>query len=163
MNTVASSGMTERHVPDLGEVQAQVTNAAHQVLLAGLGTIALAGQGLASAFNLLVNRGKTIEPYVASGLAKAKSGVTSTAGGLANSVRRVPGAFRTTERSGEEQAEIAREDLDDRIAEAIQRLEIPTKKDFQALSQRIEELLARMERPEEEEEGPETRRRPRRT
>jgi poly(hydroxyalkanoate) granule-associated protein len=164
MNTVASSEMAERRVPDLDEVQAQATRAAHQVWLAGLGTVALMGQGLASAFNLLVNRGKTLEPLVSSGFSKAKSGVTSAAGGLANSVRRVPGAFKTAERSGEERAEMAREDLDDRIAEALQRFEIPTKKDFQSLSQRIEDLLSRIEKGMgEEEEEPESRRRLRRT
>jgi hypothetical protein len=74
--------------------------------------------------------------------------------------------LRTSEKSVEQESEVAREDLDDRIAEALRRFEIPTKKDFQSLSQRIDELLTRMEKTvieDEEEEEPETRKRPRRT
>jgi len=105
--------------PDLSE-------AAHNVWLAGLGAFATAGQEGEKLFHTLVSRGRKFEKTSENQVEKAGAAVRDTV----KEVRR-----RTGKTLGGIQAAI-----DDGVTSALHRLGVPTRDEIAALSKKVEKL-----------------------
>lgn len=98
-----------------------VRESAQQIWLAGLGAFAKAQEGGTKVFEALVKEGETLQGRTRK---VAEEKVTELAGKASGTWDRLEQVF------------------EDRVARALNRLGVPTKKDIEALSRRVEELTA---------------------
>ncbi len=96
-----------------------VRESAQQIWLAGLGAFAKAQEGGAKVFEALVKEGETIQNRTRKA---AEEKVSELAGKATGTWDRLEQVF------------------EDRVARALNRLGVPTKKDIEALTRRVEEL-----------------------
>lgn len=108
------------------KVQEGVLSSAHNVWLAGLGAVSLAGEQGRGVVDDLIGRGKKIE-------ARGKKEVDRAKGEAERARERVKGRV-------EELGDV----LDRRVAEVMHRLNVPTRNEIAGLTRRIEELTARV-------------------
>jgi poly(hydroxyalkanoate) granule-associated protein len=112
--------------------QQDVFDSAHKVFLAGLGTLKTVGDESTEVFGRLVDRGRDVETRgkkefddFRSELKKRTSKATS----------KVEGRF---EKVGDQ--------MDEQIANVLHRLGVPTRKEIQTLTHRVEELSGKVDR-----------------
>lgn len=103
------------------DVQAEVTESAHKVWLAGLGALALAQEGAGKLFDTLVTRGKDVEAR--------GTGILRDARGRAETVI----------------AKVGKE-MDDQVVTVLHRVGVPTREDIATLNRRVEHLTASIEK-----------------
>jgi polyhydroxyalkanoate synthesis regulator phasin len=103
------------------EVQAELTESAHKVWLAGLGALAMAQEGAGKLFDTLVSRGKDVEAR-GSGMLKDARG-------------RAEGVFSKVGKG-----------VDEQVVGALHRMGVPTREDIATLNRRVESLTASVEK-----------------
>lgn len=114
------------------ELAKTVRESAHQIWLAGLGAYAKTQEEGTKVFNALVKEGEALQKKT-SKAAETKVGEMS----------RAAGAFASQAQSRASQTWDKLEQVfEERVARALNRLGVPTKKDIDALSRRVEELTA---------------------
>lgn len=148
-STVTATGrMTEA----AGHTSATITHGARRLWLAGLGVFAVAAEWARGRFETLERKGEDLEPSVVAPLRRAGEAanrMAQRAGVSAHSVSDVVGNATAavaglSRRLGiVDVAEEVRRAVDERLPAALERLDLPTKKDLQALADRIEDLTAR--------------------
>lgn len=117
-----------------------VRESAQQIWLAGLGAFAKAQEGGTKVFEALVKEGETIQSRTRQAAEEKVTEFTTRATGTWDRLEQV---------------------FEDRVARALNRLGVPTKKDIDALTQRVEELTEVVQKlTEEGAEKPAARRRP---
>jgi poly(hydroxyalkanoate) granule-associated protein len=104
-----------------------VTESAHQVLLAGLGAAALAEQEGSKLFGQLVSRGRKVEAEGKKRLDRGKRRLTEASKRAGKAVDKLQG------------------ELDGRLAKVVQRLGIPHQDQIRLLSDRVAELTRKVE------------------
>jgi poly(hydroxyalkanoate) granule-associated protein len=115
-----------------------VLNLLHQVWLAGLGAVSLAGQEAAKLVDQLVEKGKEMEPAVIDRGKKVGEEISDAAEEVGMRIRDV--AARVSKR-----AEAAEAMMDERVRAALDRMGYATKEDFEGLSAKLDALMARLE------------------
>ena len=107
-----------------GKFQDELLDSARRVWLAGLGALATAGEEGSRAFSRLVERGKDVEhksrDTAGQSYEKAKEAAKSTWSDLGNT-------------------------LDETLTATLHRLGVPTRDEIRTLTQRVEELSAKIE------------------
>lgn len=116
---------TEKHLQD------DLKESAYRVWLAGLGALAAAGEEGAKAFNRLVDRGRDLE-------SRSKDDIK----GQADKAR---DQFDKAKGKAEGQWEEWSEKLDEVLTRSLHRLGVPTRDEIRTLTQRVEELTAKVE------------------
>ena len=111
-----------------GDVPRDLRDSANKIWLAGLGALATAEEEGGKLFRNLVEKGKGFESKTREQVDKA--------GDRVQEAREKAGSV--IERLGDE--------VDERIAAAVHRLGVPTREEISSLTQRIEELTAKVER-----------------
>jgi poly(hydroxyalkanoate) granule-associated protein len=115
----------EKHLQD------DLKDSAHRIWLAGLGALAAAGEEGAKAFNRLVDRGREFET-------KGKDEVKAQAD-------KAREQFDKTKGKAEGQWEEWSEKLDEALTRSLHRIGVPTRDEIRTLTQRVEELTAKVE------------------
>ena len=113
-----------------------VVDALRQVWLAGLGALAATGQQGERLFHTLVEKGREFEPTVHEHGKKAGQEMKHLASEVGARLKGLAGK--------------AEEALDEKVSAALQRMGFPTKEDLAALSQKIDQLTARLEQMQAE-------------
>lgn len=111
-----------------------VKNYAHQIWLAGLGAYAKAGKEGADYFKKLVSEGEAVEKQ---GKELVSSQLESATSKVNNKVESFKERFQA--RTGDSLNKVE-EVFDDRVASALSRLGIPSKKDIDQLSAKLDDL-----------------------
>lgn len=106
-----------------------VRESAQQIWLAGLGAFAKAQEGGTKVFEALVKEGETIQSRTRQAAEEKVTEFTTKATGTWDRLEQV---------------------FEDRVARALNRLGVPTKKDIDALTQRVEELTEVVQKLTEE-------------
>jgi poly(hydroxyalkanoate) granule-associated protein len=114
------------------EFQADLTESAHKIWLAGLGALVAAEEEGSKLFKSLVARGETIEARGKKQVKKAKSTMGSTMGEVKSAAEGYWGTLEQT--------------LDEKVTSVIHRLGVPTKDEITALTAKVEELTKSIER-----------------
>lgn len=115
-----------------GDLANTVRDSAQQIWLAGLGAFAKAqGEGM-KVFNALVKEGETIHSRTRKITERKVGEMTSAAGKFANQ------ASSKANATWDKLEQV----FEDRVARALNRLGVPTNRDIQNLSKRVEELNA---------------------
>jgi poly(hydroxyalkanoate) granule-associated protein len=109
-----------------------VRDSAQSIWLAGLGAFSKAQAEGTKVFDTLVKQGKTLESRTRKLATSKVTEVTSNVGKAAN---RATATWDKLEQV-----------FEDRVARALQRLGVPTNKDIQALSKRVEQLTESVQR-----------------
>jgi poly(hydroxyalkanoate) granule-associated protein len=142
-----------------GSTAAQI---ARRLWLAGLGIFAITAEQARNAFAALEHKGEQLEPAVSAPLRRTGETASRVAERAGVSVKSVGGAVSSATSS---MADVGRrlrmpdvtEEvqrlIDDKLAAALQRLDMPTKADLQALADRIEELTSKGKRTRESHHG----------
>jgi poly(hydroxyalkanoate) granule-associated protein len=147
----ATMDATDRITGAAEETAATITHGLRRVWLAGLGVVAVTGEELRSVFQTLEQKGQQFEPAVTAPLRRAGESAnrisdraSQTVAGVSRAVGR---AAHLTPRPV-----IVPQQLEQMIAEkvtaALERLDLPTRKDFEGLKERIEEIAAKPKRSE---------------
>ncbi len=110
----------------------------HQVWLAGLGAVTVAGEQGGKLVDTLVERGKQVEPEVVERGRKVGEDISDVAEEVGMRIRDM--ASRIGKR-----AEAAEGMMDERVRAALEHMGYPTKQDVQGLSAKLDALLARVE------------------
>ena len=122
--TAGTTGTTTGAPGTGGKFQDELLDSARRVWLAGLGALATAGEEGSRAFSRLVERGKDVEhksrDTAGHGYEKAKEAAKSTWSDLGNTV-------------------------DETLTATLHRLGVPTRDEIRTLTQRVEELSAKIE------------------
>lgn len=113
------------------KLQDDLKESAYRVWLAGLGALAAAGEEGAKAFNRLVDRGRDLE-------SRSKDDLKTQADKAREQYGRAKG-------KAEGQWDEWSEKLDDVLTRSLHRLGVPTRDEIQTLTQRVEELTAKIE------------------
>ncbi|MFT6428986.1 MAG: poly(hydroxyalkanoate) granule-associated protein [Halopseudomonas sp.] len=111
-------------------------NYAHQIWLAGLGAYAKAGKEGADYFKKLVTEGEAVEKQ---GKELVSSQVESATSRVNSKVESLRERFQTRTGSSLNKVE---EVFDDRVASALSRMGIPSKKDIDQVSAKLDDLNA---------------------
>lgn len=106
------------------KVQDELRDSAHRIWLAGLGALAAAEEGGAKVFQRLVERGKELESRGKVQAEDVKQKAERTWGDLGDKV------------GGK---------VDEKLTETLHRLGVPTRDEIRALTQKVEELNAKIE------------------
>lgn len=124
---------TTKTTTETGErrLQDELRESAHKIWLAGLGALAAAEEEGGKLFSRLVERGRDME-------SKGKENVKEGA----EKVRE--GAEKVRERAGSALGDAGRA-VDDALTSALHRFGVPTREEIQTLTQRVEELNAKVE------------------
>lgn len=112
-------------------LQDDLKESAHRIWLAGLGALAAAGEEGTKAFNRLVDRGREFET-------KGKDEVKAQADKAREQFDRAKG-------KAEGQWDDWSEKLDEALTRSLHRLGVPTRDEIRTLTQRVEELTAKVE------------------
>jgi poly(hydroxyalkanoate) granule-associated protein len=115
-----------------------VLNVLHQVWLAGLGAVSMAGQEATRLANQLIEKGKEMEPGVIDRGKKVGEEISDAAEEVGMRIRDV--AARVSKR-----AEAAEAMMDERVRAALDRMGYATKEDFEGLSAKLDALMSRLE------------------
>lgn len=113
------------------KLQDELKESAHRIWLAGLGALAAAEQEGAKVFNRLVDRGRDVE---ARGRVDFKDQVDRAKTQMDQAKTKVN---ETVENLGDK--------LDEALTSALHRLGVPTREEIRNLTQRVEELNAKVE------------------
>lgn len=109
-----------------------LADSAHKIWLAGLGALAVAEAEGGKAFRKLVERGEDFERRGRAGIEKMKDSVGKAAdkarGSVEGTLDKVGGSF------------------DDRVADALHRIGVPTREEISTLTKRVEELTKAVEK-----------------
>jgi poly(hydroxyalkanoate) granule-associated protein len=125
MDTTTTTNATEKNLQD------DLKESAYRVWLAGLGALAAAGEEGAKAFNRLVDRGRDLE-------SRSKDDIKVQAD-------KARDQFDRTKGKAEGQWDEWSEKLDDVLTRSLHRLGVPTRDEIHTLTQRVEELTAKIE------------------
>ncbi|WP_373184376.1 phasin family protein [Halopseudomonas sp.] len=117
-------------------VTGDMKNYAHQIWLAGLGAYAKAGKEGADYFKKLVNEGEAVEKQ---GKELVSSQIESATSRVNTKVESLRERFQTRTGSSLNKVE---EVFDERVASALGRMGIPSKKDVDQLSAKLDDLTA---------------------
>lgn len=117
-------------------VTGDMKNYAHQIWLAGLGAYAKAGKEGADYFKKLVSEGEAVEKQ---GKELVSSQVESATSRVNNKVESLRERFQT--RTGTSLNKVE-EVFDERVSSALGRMGIPSKKDIDQLSAKLDDLNA---------------------
>lgn len=112
-------------------LQEDLRDSAHRIWLAGLGALAAAGEEGTKAFNRLVDRGRDLE--------------TAHRGDWKSQAEKAKEQFGKVRDKAEGQWEEWGDKLDDVLTRALHRLGVPTRDEIRLLTQRVEELTAKVE------------------
>jgi poly(hydroxyalkanoate) granule-associated protein len=115
-----------------------VVDALRQVWLAGLGALAGVGQQGERLFQSLVEKGREFEPTVYEHSKKAAEEMKHAASGAGSWLKEL--AEKIGQGAGKAEAA-----LDEKVTASLRRMGFITKEEVAALSQKIEELTARLE------------------
>lgn len=107
-----------------------ISESAHEIWLAGLGAFAKAQAEGSRVFEKLIKEGAELE-------AKARKHGKENIGRIRD---QVIGASETLRKRSEEGMSRIQDAIDDRVAQAVQRLSLPTQADLARLAERMEEL-----------------------
>ena len=102
------------------KLQDELVESAHRIWLAGLGALAAAEQEGAKVFNRLVDRGKDMESKGKQQYEEARTRAESAWSGMG-------------------------EKMDEKLTAALHRLGVPTREEIRDLTQKVEELNAKIE------------------
>ncbi|PKM29570.1 MAG: poly(3-hydroxyalkanoate) granule-associated protein PhaI [Gammaproteobacteria bacterium HGW-Gammaproteobacteria-11] len=117
-------------------VAGDIKNYAHQIWLAGLGAYAKAGKEGADYFKKLVSEGEALEKQGKELVATQVESATTLVNSKVESIK-----DRIQARTGGSLNKVE-EVFDDRVASALSRLGIPSKKDIDQLSAKLDDLSA---------------------
>jgi poly(hydroxyalkanoate) granule-associated protein len=121
------------------QLVAAVKDSAQQIWLAGLGAFMKAQEEGTKIFDALVQEGKGLQKKTKTLAGDSLSGVTGAVSGVSGKLTKVTGDLsKQATQSWDKLEEI----FEDRVARALNRLGIPTNKDIQDLTQRVETLTA---------------------
>lgn len=112
-------------------LQDELKESAHRIWLAGLGALAAAGEEGTKAFNRLVDRGRDFE-------SRSKDDLKVQADKARNQFDQAKG-------KAEGQWDEWSEKLDDVLTRSLHRLGVPSRDEIRTLTQRVEELTAKVE------------------
>jgi poly(hydroxyalkanoate) granule-associated protein len=115
-----------------GNLAAAVKESAHQIWLAGLGAFSKAQEEGTKVFEALVREGTSIQKRTMQMTEDRVSEVT-------NRVAKMAGQVQKQANSGWDKLESV---FEERVERALQRLGVPTSKEVQTLTRRVEELTA---------------------
>ncbi len=110
------------------EMQAEMTESAYRIWLAGLGAVAYAQENGTKLFNDLVKRGREME-------ARAKLSRPDMAGTLRGATGRAATAWQQLGKG-----------VDEQVTAALHRMGVPTRHEIATLSKRVELLTASIEK-----------------
>jgi poly(hydroxyalkanoate) granule-associated protein len=137
------------HVAAAETTTAAITQTGRRLWLAGLGALAVAAEQARAGFETLTHKGEEIEPAVAARLRRAgetANDIAQRAGRSMKSVGEVVTSATTTVtgatrsfRTADVSQDVERI-VEEKLSAALQRLDLPTRADFQALADRIEQL-----------------------
>jgi len=114
------------------KLQQGVFDSAHKVFLAGLGTIKTFGDEGSEMFDTLVERGRTLET-------RGKKELDEVRDELKKRTSKATSAV-------EERFEGLGDQVDKQVTNTLHRLGVPTRKEIQTLTKRVEELSAKVDR-----------------
>ncbi len=114
------------------EIQQDLKASAHKIWLAGLGALAAAEEEGGKLFKSLVDRGEDLE-------SRGRREVESTVKDVKSGVKKTVGKV-------EDVWEDLGEGLDERITSVLHRIGVPSRDEIQTLTQRIEDLSAKVEK-----------------
>jgi hypothetical protein len=135
-----------------------ITHLTRRIWLAGLGIVAVAAEQAQLGLETLEHKGEEIEPTVAAPFRRAGETANNIAQRAGRSVKSVgdavvsnattiTGATRWL-KTADVSEEVGRI-LDEKLSAALQRLDVPTREDFQTLADRIDELTPKTKRARE--------------
>jgi poly(hydroxyalkanoate) granule-associated protein len=113
------------------KLQDELKDSAHRIWLAGLGALAAAEQEGVKVFNRLVDRGRDVE--------------SRNKGDFQETVDRAKSQFDQAKASAERTVEGWGEKLDEAVTSALHRMGVPTRDEIRNLTQKVEELNAKVE------------------
>ena len=113
------------------DIQDEVAQSAQKIWLAGIGALATAEEEGSKLFNSLVKKGESYE-------ARGKQRVEEVKARVEEVVGKAEGSF---ERSFEKLGEA----FDEKVAEAIQRLGVPSRNEIAKLTKSVEELTVKVD------------------
>jgi poly(hydroxyalkanoate) granule-associated protein len=116
--------MAKKKKPDL---QKELKESASKIWLAGLGALATAEEEGTKLFNTLVEKGETYETRGKKRINEMKAKVEDVVGKAESSLEKVGDA------------------LDERVADAIKRLGVPSRNEITKLTKRVEELTLKVD------------------
>jgi len=116
-------------------VQDELLSSAHRIWLAGLGALAAAEQEGAKVFNRLVERGREVETKGKAQADEVKQEVKQKAAEVKEEVKQ----------KAEKTFGDLSEKFDEKLTETLHRLGVPTRDEIRALTQKVEELNAKIE------------------
>jgi poly(hydroxyalkanoate) granule-associated protein len=117
--------------PNDKKLQDELKDSAHKIWLAGLGALAAAEQEGVKVFNRLVDRGREVE--------------TRGKGDFQETVDRAKSQFDQAKAKAESTVESWSGKVDEAVTSALHRLGVPTREEIRTLTQRVEELNAKVE------------------
>jgi len=109
------------------DVQNEVVQSAQKIWLAGIGALATAEEEGSKLFNSLVKKGETYEAQGKKRVDEVKARVEEVVGKAEGSFEKLSGA------------------LDERVAEAINRLGVPSRDEIAQLTKSVEELTVKVD------------------
>lgn len=112
-------------------VQEEIKDSVHRIWLAGLGALAAAEEEGSKLFSRLVDRGRDVE-------AKGKVEVDKAG-------ERVKAEYEKAKTKAESAFEGWGEKFDEKLTAALHRLGVPSRDEIRTLTQRVEELTAKVE------------------
>lgn len=146
MATTTTTTQAKETVRQFGEgarrVGDEVLEGAHKVWLAGLGALSTVGEEGDRLFRELVDKGRTVETRGKEQAGEARTRVESR-------VKDVRGRVEEGVRDARERIEKRFDSvwgaLDDRITDVLQRMGVPSRDEIHRLTQRVEELNAKID------------------
>lgn len=109
------------------DVQNEVVQSAQKIWLAGIGALATAEEEGSKLFNSLVKKGETYEAQGKKRVDEVKARVEEVVGKAEGSIEKLSGA------------------LDEKVAEAINRLGVPSRDEIAQLTKSVEELTVKVD------------------
>jgi poly(hydroxyalkanoate) granule-associated protein len=116
-------------------LQDELRESAHRIWLAGLGALAAAEQEGTKMFNRLVDRGRDFE----------SKGRTEFKGQYEKARTEVKDQYEKARTQAQGTWENVSDKVDDMVTAALHRLGVPTREEIHTLTQRVEELNAKVE------------------
>ncbi len=147
MATTPNNPWDEKSGAEEEPVKNPVLDALHQVWLASLGVVAVAGEEAAKIADRLVEKGKEVEPQVVEAGKKAGAEV-------ADAAREVGSRIRTAADKIGRRAEAAESMLDERVRATLERMGYATRNDVESLSAKLDALTAKLEEFASRRRGP---------
>jgi poly(hydroxyalkanoate) granule-associated protein len=137
-NTIGATGEMGTPTTESHKEATEAASSLRSIWWFGLGAVAFAGAFTAQLVNSLVQRGKEVEPQLGSPLKKAEEGVSEALAGAGTRLKEFGGTLGR----GAQKVETA---LEERIAAAFQSAQAPLRKEVQDLTQKVEELRAKLD------------------